>query len=164
MLGCGGSQTAPKPHVETPQQRAADERSEEAKVAKALDDAVPKLWANMNAKEHYAYMEGTVLPAMKTIFETYDPKRYAKMDCGTCHGADAKAREFKMPNPELPKLSGVGDFAAARKQYPGAVEFMMLSVESTMASLLQEPVYNAKTHKGFGCFRCHTHADGAHGK
>jgi hypothetical protein len=167
-VACGGSQATSKDQrrqqVQSPAQQEEERAAEEARVNKELDDAVPKLWANMDGKERYRYMENTVMPAMKTVFETYDPNRYAKMTCESCHGADAEARKFAMPNPELPTLTGMNDFAAARAKFPGAVEFMMSSVELTMASLLQEPVYNAKTRKGFGCFRCHTHAGGGHGK
>jgi len=168
ILSCGGTQTASEQRVGQQRAPSKDEAeraaARQAKINKELDDAVPKLWANMTAEERFKYMKDTVMPAMRTIFETYDPNRYAEMNCETCHGAEAEARKYAMPNPDLPKLSGMNDFAAARAKYPGAVEFMMLSVEPTMASLLQEPVYNAKTRKGFGCFRCHMHEDGGHGK
>lgn len=160
LLSCGGSQPGSKAPTQTPQQRAAAQRSEEEQANEALDAAVPKLWATMNAKERYHYMEATVLPAMKTVFEAYDPNRFEKMNCATCHGADAEARQFKMPNPDLVKVSAANDFAAARKKYPGAVEFMMSSVEPTMASLLQDPVFSNKTKHGFGCFRCHVRDGG----
>ncbi len=167
-LGCGGPAVGSKTYVhgksETPEERAAHERAAEAEANKALDEAVPKLWAKMDAKERYQYMKTTVLPALKTSFETYDPNRFAKMNCETCHGPDPQARNYKMPNPDLPKINGANDFAEARKKYPGAVEFMMTSVEPTMAALLQDPPWTPKRPKGFGCYRCHTHTEGARGK
>ncbi len=165
MVACGGPAVGSKTYVhgksETPEERAARERAAEAEANKALDEAVPKLWANMDTKERYKYMKSTVLPALKTSFETYNPKRFEKMNCETCHGPDPQARNYEMPNPDLPKISSANDFAAARKKYPGAVEFMMMSVEPTMAALLQDPAWTPKRPKGFGCFRCHTHAEGA---
>ncbi len=98
-------------------------------------------------------MKTKVVPTMKPLFQAFDAKKYAKFGCKTCHGKDAKATKFKMPNPSLPKL----DFVAlkAGKQAPKVAEWMGKVVKPEMAKLLQVPEYTEQNPKGFGCLECH---------
>jgi hypothetical protein len=99
------------------------------------------------------FMKKKVMPAMKKAFQDFDPKAYAKFTCNTCHGKDPKAKKFKMPNNELPKL----DFAAlkAGKQKPKVAEWMGKVIKPEMAKLLNQPEYSESNPKGFGCLECH---------
>lgn len=103
--------------------------------------------------EQVKFMKTKVMPRMKPAFQKFDPKEYAHFTCKTCHGKDPKKSEYKMPNPELPKL----DFAAikAGKANPHAIEFMSKTVKPEMAKLLNRPEMTETVHDGFGCLDCH---------
>jgi hypothetical protein len=108
----------------------------------------------LDHKAQAQFMKDHVVQDMKVAFQGFDAKKFADFDCKTCHGKDAKAKHFEMPNPELPKL----DFAAiqAGKQKPKMAEFMEKTVKPQMAKILQQPEFDpvAKTGK-FGCLACH---------
>ncbi len=93
---------------------------------------------------------------MGGLFHDFDPKTYAEPKCVLCHGSAAKSGNFKMPNPELPKLNVADGMKGDQKRNPKIFEFMMKQVEPQMAALLGEPPYDPKTKQGFGCFDCHT--------
>ena len=61
-------------------------------------------WAGMTRPERRDYMRMVVMPKAKELFVAFDPARYGKMSCGTCHGDGAEDGTFKMPNPKLPRL------------------------------------------------------------
>ena len=97
-------------------------------------------------------MKTKVMPTMRKAFQEFDGKAFAKFGCKTCHGAGAKT-DYKMPNPELPKL----DFAAlkAGKQEPKMAEFMGKIVKPQMAAMLGQHEYDDSHPDGFGCLECH---------
>jgi hypothetical protein len=104
-----------------------------------------------------AYMKSTVNPKMGALFHDFDAKRYDEPKCVLCHGSGAKDGGFKMPNPELPKLDfSPAGMKAMHTKSKAIVEFMGKQVVPTMAQLLGQPPYDAKTQKGFGCLECHT--------
>ena len=53
--------------------------------------AVAVDWVGMTRAERRDYMRTVVMPKSKELFVAYDPARYAKMSCGTCHGDGASA-------------------------------------------------------------------------
>jgi hypothetical protein len=111
----------------------------------------------MTTDQRKEFMKTVVMPKMKELFIAYDAKRYANMNCATCHGDSAKAGTFSMPNPKLPVLPGnMEGFQKLMKAKPKATEFMGKTVVPTMASLLGEAPFDMKTGKGFGCHECHT--------
>jgi len=113
----------------------------------------------MSKEARVQYMKDTVMPKMKEVFTAFDAKKYAGMNCGTCHGSAAKAGTFKMPNPELPKLpADMAKFKEWASKKPQMTEFMVKHVKPEMAALLHEPEYNPETKTGFGCGECHTTA------
>src|SRR3954466_10799023 len=57
-------------------------------------------WKDMTKDQKMKFMKAVVTPKMKVTFQKFDPKMFEKFNCGTCHGKDAKDREFKMPNPK----------------------------------------------------------------
>jgi hypothetical protein len=114
-------------------------------------------WQELEHEQRVEHMKHVVLPGMKLEFEAWKPDEFAEMDCDTCHGEGAHDETFEMPNPDLPKLPGGPDgFEQLLREKPEAAEFMAKVVVPKMAAMLGEKPYDAKEHKGFGCFRCHT--------
>lgn len=99
------------------------------------------------------FMREFVVPQMKAEFQAFDAKAYAGFGCKTCHGKDFKARKYKMPSPDLPKL----DFAKlkAGQQEPKMAKFMELHVKPDMVKILNVTPYDDKHPDGFGCLSCH---------
>ena len=102
------------------------------------------------------YMKKVVLPRMKEVFAAFDPKEFENVTCLTCHGEAAKDGSFKMPNPNLPKLSPLGGFKKHLEKDPVMTKFMMTKVVPEMAALLSTQPYDAQSRLGFGCFGCHS--------
>ena len=161
-LSCGGTaQPAETPAPETtapPSEAPAGSAETPAAEAPPPEEAPPGKWADMNHMQRLGYMKKVVFPKMKAEFAAFDAKEFGEMNCGTCHGKNAKEKNFEMPNPDLPKLSPEGDFKKHRAKTPKILDFMLKKVEPGMAELLSEPMYDPKTQKGFGCFNCHTQA------
>jgi hypothetical protein len=103
------------------------------------------------------FMKHTVFPKMKDEFTAFDGKRFADMNCKTCHGDGASDGSFTMPNAKLPVVPGTPDgFKKLTAKKPEISKFMMEKVVPDMASMLGEPAYDPKTQQGFGCHDCHT--------
>ena len=116
-------------------------------------------WKDMSKEERGHYMKSVVLPTMKPHFAKWDAGEFGDIKCGTCHGAGAKDKTFKMPNPKLPRLPAAGDEAGWKKlnaKEPEAMKFMGEVVVPQMAQMLGEKPYDMATKEGFGCFECHT--------
>ena len=45
-----------------------------------------KAWKDLNHDEKVEVMKAEVLPKMSKMFQEFDGKKFAKMDCATCHG------------------------------------------------------------------------------
>jgi hypothetical protein len=106
----------------------------------------------LDHEQRVAFMKQKVMPAMKPLFQSHNPKDFAEFTCKTCHGPDPKAVKFKMPNPGLPKLN----FADMSKFKPADIEWMKKDVLPTMAQIIGEPVHSEQNPNGFGCLECHT--------
>lgn len=141
VVGCGGPQTR---------------RSEPVQIS-----GPPKPWAEMSDQERGHYMGEKVLPVMTDLFMAYDAHEFADFGCETCHGTNARAREFEMPNPELPALypTGTPEQHQMVQEHPNMVRFMFNKVLPTMQTLLGIEAYNEATHTGFSCYHCHPHAE-----
>lgn len=107
--------------------------------------------------ERKAYMRDVVVPAMEPLFLAYDGERYAAFGCKTCHGADARERDYAMPNPALFTLhpSGTEEQKRVVAEREEAARFMFNAVTPTMRKLLDAPRFDAATATGFACFSCH---------
>ena len=116
-------------------------------------------WADMNKDQRIEYMKSVVIPRMKQVFVRFNPDRYSKMNCMTCHGDSATDGSFKMPNPRLPQLPNSPDgFKKLAAEKPAVVDFMKNEVKPRMAALLGMPEWTPETKSGFGCVECHTTA------
>jgi len=116
-------------------------------------------WADMNKEQRIEYMKSVVVPRMKQAFTAFNPDRYAKMNCMTCHGDSATDGSFKMPNPRLPQLPNSPDgFKKLAAEKPAVLDFMKNEVKPKMAALLGMPEWTPENKSGFGCVECHTTA------
>ncbi len=114
-------------------------------------------WEKMTHDQRKAYMKDVIMPKIKPIFVQFDAKKFRDMKCATCHGEGAHNGQFKMPNPELPKLPNTRAlFQKLVRDKPQWMEFMDKTVKPSMANLLSMPLFDPKTGKGFSCGNCHT--------
>jgi hypothetical protein len=161
---CGGSQSAAEAPAEpiatvSPPVPAPEPASEAPPAEAPADAAAPGpakvKFDDLSEDQQKQYMKDVVLPQMKETFLSLNAKRYANMNCVTCHGESAKKGEFEMPNPKLPKLDPTDNFKAHMKHDAEVVKFMAERVVPEMAKLLDEEPYDPTTERGFGCFECH---------
>ena len=111
-----------------------------------------KTWMDFNHDEKMAFMKAEVMPKMAKTWGDFD-KKYAKMDCATCHGSSAKKGQFKMPNAELPKLDHKDNFKA-HKGKQKVLDFMF-KMTPELAGILSLPPFDPASGQGFGCGGCH---------
>jgi len=162
---CAGHAPAPRPAGAIAAPTAAAEATSPPSVGDSPAAAPaaapgPGEWATWSHEQKRAYMKTTVLTAERGVFARFEPVRFRKLDCRTCHGHGAVDGNFKMPNPDLPKLvggpEGFGELAANE---PRLLEFMQSVVVPETAKLLGVPAFDMKSHTGFSCFHCHTRSD-----
>jgi hypothetical protein len=113
-------------------------------------------FAELDLDHQIEFMKTTVVPAMKPIFQQHDAHKFADFGCATCHGPDANAGDFEMPNDKLPKL----DFSDLSQFQTADLDWMQRQVKPTMARLLD--LREADDPKqGLACLTCHTPTSGA---
>src|SRR5262249_2127652 len=94
------------------------------------------------------FMEVKVLPVLGPMFHEFDPVRFAKVNCNTCHGSNPEANHFEMPGDIKPL-----DFKNLPKD--PIVGFMASQVKPKMAAILDQEPFNPATGTGeFGCTSC----------
>lgn len=120
----------------------------------AATPATPAVaWATMNHEQKMEYMEHTVMPEMTRMFQEFDGHRFERFTCGTCHGANARAVNFHMPNGIAPlDPSRIPAMFASQDRME---VFMTQRLWPRMTELLGAQRYNPETHQGFGCLGCH---------
>lgn len=119
----------------------------------------PQPWKEMTPQQKGKYMKDVVVPTMRPHFQKFDADHFKKFGCDTCHGKEAKARKFKMPNPDIYALpANAAGFAQLREKKPEWMKFMGGTVKPQMAALLGLPEFDPKKAEagGFGCGACHT--------
>jgi hypothetical protein len=127
--------------------------TEEAQAKLGGAPQVP--WADMNMDQRKDHMKKVVLPRMRELFVEAEGQKHAGAKCTLCHGEGAKDGTYKLPNPDLPRLSTTGTFEEELAEHPNGTKFMMEKVVPEMARLLGVPPYDAQSQSGFGCFSCH---------
>lgn len=144
LAACGGSAPPPEPAPEAHLTPTPPERP----------------WEELSMDERRAHMARHVLPVMGELFADYDADRFGDLSCDTCHGEDAAARDFAMPNPSLLALYPTGSMGQYQmvERYPMGVQFMYSQVVPAMRTMLGAAEYDATTHEGFSCYACHPHA------
>ncbi|HXU06486.1 MAG TPA: hypothetical protein VN903_36270 [Polyangia bacterium] len=118
-------------------------------------------WKDMTYDQKRAYMKAAVVPVMRPIFQTFDAKKFATVNCATCHGEDGAERKFKMPSNDIHPLPNSGAAFEAKLKveptWPKWTEFMAGKVEPAMGKLLNVPVFDPKkpVEGTFSCGKCH---------
>jgi cytochrome c553 len=148
-------------------------------VVYAFDDSIVPRGSRRSAEEIFTFMEREVMPFAREALGPIVGKD--NVTCETCHGADAKQRNWKMPGvralpePEL-RLAGLeragssldpqirnavyGYLAEEDKQSIAA--YMRQVVMPGMAKLMHRPAYDFAKSYGYnrsraavGCYHCH---------
>jgi hypothetical protein len=162
--GCAGGAAAPRPPstglAPATTDALASSRAADPPIAAPIAAPGPGEWAAWSHEQKRAYMKTTVLAAERAVFARFEPVRFRKLDCRTCHGRGAVDGNFKMPNPDLPKLVGGAEgFGELAANEPRLLQFMQSVVVPETAKLLGVPAFDMKSHTGFSCFHCHTRSD-----
>ena len=76
-----------------------------AGVAGAAAGSSPIDWVGMTHAERRDYMQTVVMPKAKELFVAFDPARYEKMSCATCHGDGADGRHVQDAEPDSSRSS-----------------------------------------------------------
>ena len=74
--------------------------SHEPAAAHAREDR----WAKLSFEERHSVMTFTVLPNIARTWRDFKHTEAPEMTCRTCHGQDAEAVDYRMPNPSLAKI------------------------------------------------------------
>jgi hypothetical protein len=161
---CGGGNNASPPPTTATATPASASAAPAASSAEEKVVGPPDVkWADMDKKQRGMFMAKVVMPRMREVFNEFDPKEFGTFTCATCHGKEAKAREFKMPNPDIFVLPGdAAGFGKLMKDKPNWMKFMGEKVKPEMAKLLGMPELDPKNPQPgqFGCAECHTSAKG----
>lgn len=118
-------------------------------------------WKDLTYDQKKAYMKTAVVPVMKPIFKAFDAKKFATVNCATCHGNDGTDRKYKMPSNDIHPLPNSKEgFEAKLKTeptWPRWTEFMSQKVEPAMGKLLGMPVFDPKkpVEGALSCNNCH---------
>ena len=122
-FGCGSHTPAAQPsHVEP--------------VAQAREDR----WAKLSFEDRHSVMTFKVLPNIARTWRDFQHTEDPAMTCRTCHGQDAEAVSYRMPNPSLAKID------PAHPPAGPVAEFMKAKMVPEMSELVSAPV---------GCNTCH---------
>ncbi|MFK7988126.1 MAG: hypothetical protein AB8I08_19050 [Sandaracinaceae bacterium] len=149
-LGCGGADAPAE------DESASSTGGEVEASGPALADMA---WEDVPEDQRGQWMAEVVVPAMQPVFAEHDATRFADFGCATCHGEDAAAVHFEMPNGVAP-LNPADIPAMFQSEQPMA-QFMVQTVWPQMTELLGEAPYDAETHEGFSCMNCHAMAEAA---
>lgn len=105
-------------------------------------------------------MASHVLPATTELFQAWQPERFADFSCATCHGADAQARNYAMPNPSIIALYPTGTVGQVEtlNQYLEASTFMYSRLLPAVQTMVGARDFDPATGEGFTCYSCHPHA------
>lgn len=143
MNGCGGGS------------EPADES--DPSTSSGSESTEDPTWAQMDHEQRETYMQETVTPQMRQLFQEFDAERYAEFNCATCHGENMQDVNFEMPNTLAPLVEA--EIPAMFQSEEAMPIFMTQRVFPRMVQLLDAEPYDPQTHQGFGCLGCHATAN-----
>jgi len=112
-------------------------------------------WEDMIQPQRKTHMQRTVLPGAAELFASWRPERFAKVDCGLCHGPKFKMDDFIMPTAYLPRLSGDFLLGPEFEKHPQTTKLKLDRLVPMMADALGLKTFSLITRRGFGCYSCH---------
>ena len=118
-------------------------------------------WKDLTYDQKKAFMKAAVVPALKPVFQKFDPKKFKNVTCATCHGDDGTDRKYKMPSNDIAPLPSTPEaFQAKMKKeadWPKWTQFMSDKVVPAMGKVLNVPVFDHKkpVEGTFSCNACH---------
>ena len=112
-------------------------------------------WKEMSIEQRKAHMASVVLPRAASLFRSWRPERFAKVDCTLCHGQGAITEDFKMPTAHLPRLSGELLLGPELAAHPDTTRLKLDRLVPMMSEALGLKSFSLITRTGFGCYSCH---------
>ena len=112
-------------------------------------------WQEMSLSERKAHMRREVLPIAADIFSTWQPERFATVDCSLCHSRGETEGIYKMPTADLPRLSGALLLGPEFARAPDTTQLKLDRLVPEMAEALGHKPFSLLTRQGFGCYSCH---------
>jgi len=112
-------------------------------------------WKEMSIEQRKAHMGSVVLPGAASLFRSWRPERFAKVDCTLCHGQGAITEDFKMPTTHLPRLSGELLLGPEFAAHPDTTRLKLDRLVPMMSEALGLRSFSLITRTGFGCYSCH---------
>jgi len=112
-------------------------------------------WKEMSIEQRKAHMGSVVLPRAASLFRSWRPERFAKVDCTLCHGQGAITEDFKMPTARLPRLSGELLLGPEFAAHPDTTRLKLDRLVPMMSEALGLRSFSLITRTGFGCYSCH---------
>jgi hypothetical protein len=103
-------------------------------------------WSKLGFEDRHSVMTFTVLPNMARSWRDFKKTSYPEMTCRTCHGKDAEAVSYRMPNPSLPPID------PAHPPAGPVAQFMINRMVPEMLDLLET------TPNHLNCNTCHPKA------
>ena len=100
----------------------------------------PDTWTKLSFEERHSVMTFKVLPNMARTWRDFKHTEDPEMTCRTCHGQDAEAVSYRMPNPSLAKID------PAHPPVNATAEFMKTKMVPEVSELVGADV---------GCNTCH---------
>lgn len=157
LASCGGGATQAPP----PDTGGEDVGGGDTAEAVPEVSAPPQAWEQMSFDAKQSYMMEKVLPVMEAKFQAHDAQEFDDFGCASCHGEDARDREFAMPSPDLPALypSGHPKQEQMVEEQKEMATFMFQEVVPSMQTMLGAEPYDEATGEGFSCFSCHPKAE-----
>ncbi len=118
-------------------------------------------WAEMKLTERKAHMRQEVLPIAADIFGTWQPERFATVDCSLCHARGETEGIYDMPTANLPRLSGALLLGPEFARAPETTNLKLNRLVPEISAALGVKPFSLITQRGFGCYSCHLGPDGA---
>jgi hypothetical protein len=116
----------------------------------------PPSWPTMSWEDRHNLMTFAVLPNMARAWQEHDGTADPTTTCRTCHGANAEAVDYRMPNGLSPLDPAHMPSPTSRDPREArAAKFMIEIVVPKMTDLLDAEPYDRATGRGFSCFNCH---------
>ena len=122
-ISCGSHPGVTQPSHDVPKAQAREDR-----------------WSKLSFEDKHSVMTFTVLPNMARTWRDFKHTEDASMTCRTCHGQDAEAVNYRMPNPSLAKID------PAHPPVNETATFMKTKMVPQMSELVSAEV---------GCNTCH---------